>query len=646
MALVAMKRLRVIAPQEARRALLRSITKLGCAEIEAAANSTDFGADARLMQTEESTGAAEYFVAVTQAYATLERLSPPKKRPMFARKPQLSYAQLHDEKTLEMALVAAAEINAASLRIEHIAQETAKRQNSILALKPWNSLDVPLDYKCGGDVAFLRGTMPIAAKTEQVRAQLEQSAPASILEHVSSDSEQHYLAVIVHKSELEAAMQALKQLGFSGASLKAQSMTALEAIAQENTAIAELEREKQEQIAKIAGFADSRQILEVAIDAYAQESEQDAVLSGLVHTSQTIVITGWVPAKAESAVAEILEKHGCAYSMDAPKEGENPPTAMDNGRIAAPFGAVTEMYGMPAYGSIIDPNPLMVIFYVTFFGFIMGDAVYGLIIALGCFLGLKLMRPTGTMKQMLTLFMYCGFSTIIAGILVGGYLGDALPQFTQAVFGRAITIPPIWFNPIEEPMTMLIFSIVLGAIQILVGMAIGAYRQIKQRDIRGAICGTLSWYLVFAGTALAVLKFSFGLYIALAGIALMFIFSSAKGLGKLTSGLGQLYNVTGFVSDLLSYSRIMALGLSGAVVGSVINKMGAMGGGGIGGILLFIVVGIIGHTFNIAISVLGAYVHTSRLQYIEFFGRFYEGGGRSMRPLTNKTKYVEMIREE
>ena len=139
-----------------------------------------------------------------------------------------------------------------------------------------------------------------------------------------------------------------------------------------------------------------------------------------------------------------------------------------------------------------------------------------------------------------------------------------------------------------------------------------------------------------------------GLYVALAGVVLMLILGSRgkKGFGKITGGLGKLYNVTGFVSDLLSYSRIMALALSGSVVGSVFNQMGAMGGGGIVGVVVFIIVALIGHVFNLAISVLGAYVHTSRLQYIEFFGRFYEDGGRIMQPLKNKTKYVEVVKED
>ena len=159
---------------------------------------------------------------------------------------------------------------------------------------------------------------------------------------------------------------------------------------------------------------------------------------------------------------------------------------------------------------------------------------------------------------------------------------------------------------------------------------------------------TGSWYLVFAGAGMAVLGLSFGVWIAVVGLAIMLVLGGhgKKGIGRITGGLGKVYGITGFVSDLLSYSRIMALSLSGAVVGSVVNQMGAMAGGGILGVLIFVVVAIVGHTFNLATSVLSAYVHTSRLQYIEFFGRFFEGGGRTMTPLENNTKYVEIVEED
>ncbi len=649
MSLVSMKRLRAVAPQGARRALLRRLYKLGCVEVETAAESTDFGAEgAALANVEENTGAREFCAVLEKACQTLDRYSPPPKKPLLTPKRQVSERELFDEKSLEEAMRAAKAINRATEEMASLSAEQARCQSTIASLKPWLGLDVPLDYEHGGHFSFLAGVLPAMVSLGELESELSQQAPEAYLEEISSDAEQHYITLTVHESCREKAVQLLKLKGFAPASFKGAAGTALESTRAQQEAIARMNERAKELGAQIASFASARTAMENAYDAYRQEAEQDQLLSGLARTKKTVILTGWLPEKAQPQVAQALEEFGCAYSMEDPQEGEDPPTAMENGPIAEPFTAITEMYGMPRYGSLVDPNPLMVPFYITFFGFIMGDAIYGIIIALGCFLGLKLMKPKGSTRQMLTLFMYCGFGTIIAGILMGGWLSDAVPLFTEAVLGKRLTIPPLWFNPLEDPMKMLIFSMVLGAIQIITGMAVSAWRQIKQKDYVGALCDTGAWYVIFLGVGLLALGLSAGKWLALGGAALILLLGGhdKKGIGKVTGGLGKLYSVTGFVSDLLSYSRIMALGLSGAVVGSVINKMGTMAGGGIVGVLLFVVVGLIGHTFNVAISVLGAYVHTSRLQYIEFFGRFYEDGGRIMRPLQNKTKYVEMVKED
>ena len=648
MALVEMKRLRAVVLQSRCRSLLRQLRREGCVEVETAQESTDFEQENVLENTvAENTGAREYMDSITQAMEVLGRYVPPPGRSLLAGKPKVTQQQLYAEKVLDEALSAARQINKAAEEMNRLLGEIGRLEGNMAQLKPWKDLDVPLEYRMEGAVEYLRGVLPGAADLKELEEELAEKAPACEMERVSSDNEQHYVTFLIHQSCRDQAMALIKQRGFAqvsqdGEGTPAQCICALE------KQIAQLEKQRQDLIGKIRERGDAYRAMEQALDAYAMEAEEDQLLSGLVRTKNTVIITGWLPKKAEARVEKVLEREGCAYSMDDPQEGENPPTAMENGPIAEPFYAITEMYGMPRYGSLVDPDPLMVPFYVTFFAFIMGDAVYGILIALGCFLGLKLLKPKGTMRQMLTLFFYCGLGTIVAGVLMGGWLGDAVPAFTEAVLGKRVNLPPLWFNPMEEPMKMLIFSMVLGGIQILTGMAVAAWRQIRQGDYLGALCDTGGWYLIFAGAGLAVAGIGLGQWIALAGVLILLLLGGRdkKGLGRITGGLGKLYSITGFVSDLLSYSRIMALGLSGAVVGSVVNKMGAMGGQGLKGALIFIVVAVIGHTFNIAISVLGAYVHTSRLQYIEFFGRFYEDGGRSMHPLKTKTKYVEVIEED
>ena len=228
-----------------------------------------------------------------------------------------------------------------------------------------------------GAVEYLRGVLPGAADLKELEEELAEKAPACQMEQVSSDNEQHYVTFLIHQSCKEQAMAIIKQRGFAqapqeGEGTPAQYIGALE------KQMAQMEQQRQDLIGKIKECGDAYRAMEQALDAYSMEAEEDQLLSGLVRTKNTVVITGWLPKKAEARVEKVLEREGCAYSMEDPQEGEDPPTAMENGPLAEPFNAITEMYGMPRYGSLIDPNPLMVPFYITFFAFIMGDAVYGM----------------------------------------------------------------------------------------------------------------------------------------------------------------------------------------------------------------------------------------------------------------------------
>ena len=520
MALIEMKRLRAVALQSQRRALLRQLRRLGCVEVETAAESSDFAGEEALPQTvAEDTGAQENWAALTQALQTLDQYAPPEKRPLFAAKPQMTQGQFYDEQVLHQAVQAAQQINGAVQEMNRLAAEQSRLEAARIQLGPWKDLDVPLDYVHEGPVTYYQGVLPAAADLRQLEATLEEQAPASQLEEVSSDSEQHYVTLLAHDSCKEEALAAIKQQGFSPFAMRDAKGTAAQWSAKLQQDIDAMERQRQQLAESIGQHRQDRAAIEQAIDAYALAAEEDRLLSGMARTKDTVVLTGWLPQKAQPKVEAILEKYGCAFSLEDPQEGEDPPTAMENGAVAEPFGAITAMYGMPAYGSLVDPNPLMAPFYITFFGFIMGDVVYGALISLICMLGLKLMRPKGTMRQMLTLFFYCGLSTMVAGVLVGGWLGDTIPVFTKAVLGKEYSIPPLWFNPLDEPMKMLMLSMAMGAVQILTGMAVSAWRQIKQGQWLDALVDTGSWYLVFAGAGMAVLGLSFGVWIAVVGVA-------------------------------------------------------------------------------------------------------------------------------
>lgn len=643
-----MKRLSVIAPMQKRRTVIRRLYRLGCVELERQENPPE----ALTLQLED-TNAEKDRQTLDQALSVLSRVAPAKKSILAPRR-EVEEHTLFESGRKAQAVGRAREILSLWERYEAAKNVIAHLEAQEMALEPWRGLAVPLSFAGTEHTSFICGVLPVQTAFETAADALN-LLPAE-LTRIGADAEQTYCTLLCHHNAEEEALFALKPLGFTKMAFREQN-TPTEELDHLRAQITAEQNTMEESRRAVAALTAERPLLEDISDALEGETGCDRLLSESPRTKKTVYLLGWVPEKTVKAVGQTLEEIGCAWECREPAEDEAPPTLMESGPISSPFRAITTMYGTPEYGSIVDPNPIMAPFYAIFFGFMMCDAAYGILIFLACLLALKKMKPTGEMRSLLKVFMYCGITTFIAGVLTGGWFADAIPAFTGTFLSREITIEPRWFDPLEEPMRMLIFSMVLGALQIVIGMAMSAYRQIKKGDIKGAFLDTGSWYMIFlglgllAGGKLSSLPDGFataGAVLAITGALLVVGFSArdAKGGGRIGGGLYNLYGISGYVSDIFSYSRIMALGLSGTVVGQVVNKMGIMGGRSIFGFLLFIFAFTVGHAFNISVSVLGAYVHSCRLQYIEFFGKFFASGGRAFRPLFIKTRYVNIIREE
>jgi len=287
-------------------------------------------------------------------------------------------------------------------------------------------------------------------------------------------------------------------------------------------------------------------------------------------------------------------------------------------------------------------------FFFAFFGMMISDAGYGIVIALLTGLILWKFKPQGMAYKLIKLGFYGGISTIIWGALFGGWFSDIISILT----GGKFVIRPLWFNPLDDPMRLLLWSFIFGGLHIFVGLGIKGYMLIRDGKVKDAIFDIGFWYIFLLGIALLFAGGVFatiGKYMAIVGAVLLVLTQGRdkKGIiSKFFSGVLSLYNSVSYMSDILSYSRLLALGLATGVVGSVINAIGTLFGFNIFGIIILIVVFTIGHLFNIAINALGAYVHASRLQYVEFFGKFYEGGGRPFNPFRIKTKYTNIASTE
>ena len=406
-------------------------------------------------------------------------------------------------------------------------------------------------------------------------------------------------------------------------------------------------------------------------DYYRTRAEKYRLLGTIPQTRKAFFIEGWVPAESAEAVAKLLtEKYGAVVDYEEKKEGETEPTLLRNNKFSRNYEPVLASYGLPQHGKV-DPTTIMSFFYMFFFGMMLSDAGYGLLMVIGCGIALlKFPRMAQGMKKMITMFFWCGVSTVFWGIMFGGFFGDVIDVVAKTFFGYTgdKIVKPLWFDPLTSPMRLLIWCMLFGIIHLFFGLGIKGYQYLKDGDIVGFVSDIIAWYAFLIGLILMLLptdlfaniaqmQFNFPPFVAplakglaIGGMVVILLMSGRanKNWGlRIALGAYDIYGVTGWLSDALSYSRLLALGLATGVIASVINTMAAMVGEGKGiiGLIIFFIIFIIGSVLNFAINLLGAYVHTNRLQYVEFFGKFYDGGGEPFEPFETKTKYIEFNKE-
>ena len=405
--------------------------------------------------------------------------------------------------------------------------------------------------------------------------------------------------------------------------------------------IADVIRRREQAETDIAAFAPHRDAFKLCIDRASVKLGRAEAEERLVGTESVVCMRGWLTAPEEAKLTAVLAKYDCAWDLADPTEDEYPevPVKLQNNKFTEPLNMVTNMYSLPAYGTV-DPNPLMAPFFILFYGIMMADMGYGLLMILASIIITKKSRPKGTSGQMFGLMFSCGISTFIMGALTGGFFGDFLPQLAGIINpNTTFKALPSLFTPLDDTITILIGAMALGFVQIVTGMAISFVEKLKKGEIMDAIWEELTWWVVFAGIACMALGVTnIVLYV---GIGMVVVGSgwSAKGFGKVTAIFGSVYNhVTGYFGDILSYSRLMTLMLAGSVIASVFNTLGAIPGN----VVIFLIVSMLGNGLNFALNLLSCYVHDLRLQCLEYFGKFYKDGGRPFKPLAINTKYVDI----
>ena len=645
MAITKMKRLRLIALEKDRDALLDSLQHAGCVEVsepDAYLNDDEYAAllhreSAAVADARGSLTELQHAIDVMQQYA-------PQKGGLFTPRDQISAADLLDEKARRAVLDKAAKINGHARAIGQLnARETRVRADQ-LALQPWTACDIPLEDKGSKWVDILLGTVPNTVSIDDLAGALDEAGADAEARQLSEDRELKYLEVLVHKDCRQQALDTLRSFGFSFAQLKDLTGTASANIKLLDQELREIDSQRQKEIGAIQAMNGTQKELKTGIDRFDQVLAVESAKERLLAGGSILFLDGWASVPELPALESALAKFDCAYELTEPSVEEYPqvPVELRNSKLVRPINMVTEMYSLPAYGAI-DPNPLMAPFFIVFYGMMMADMGYGLVMMLLSFIVIKKTKPNGpTMRYMMPLMGLCGVSTFIWGALTGGFFGDLIPQLRSVLTGvdpAAVGLPKL-FDPLTNAIQILIGSLILGAVQVFVGMIVSMVKQIRRGEAMAALCNEGAWFLAFIaiGIGFALGKVTGGLIGALV-ILLLTQGYGKKGLGIITGIFGSLYNgITGYFSDILSYSRLMALMLAGAVVAQVFNQLGAM----TGNIVTFIIIAFLGNAINFALNLLGCYVHDMRLQCLEFFGRFYEDGGKPFRPLNISTKYVDI----
>ena len=647
MAIEKMKKLRLMAVRGQKEELLRELLLLGCVEVSEP-ESDALEPEVRDHLSKEGSELLRYrgeHSRLVQAVELLGKYAPAKK-PLLSAKPETDSDAILDDSTLPQMLGTADEIIGRDERIRRITAEESRMRGQIESLSPWLELDYPLACPGTEKCSVVLGGIPAAIDIGSAEAALNDAVEEAELVRVDSDKDQHYLALIALKEELPTALDSLREFGFAIASFSGMDGTAKECTERLNGELKRLAGEKEAAAKEIWDQRVHREELELSADRLNAKIACAEAEDRMYGMDSTIVLQGWALAKKVPELEKCLEKYDCAWELSDPDPEEYPdvPVKLTNNKITNGLNMVTNMYSLPAYDGV-DPNPLMAPFFILFYGLMMADMGYGLLMIIAAVVAMKKIKPRAGTLSFCQLLLWGGISTFVMGFLTGGFFGDALAQIGK-ILGKPDGWGELWclFNPMNDSMMVLIGAMVLGLIHLNTGMVISVVEKVKKGDAESAIWEEGSLWVILIGIIFMVLDIG-----SIAGVPMVLVLGclmlfyggsrEAKGFGKVTSVFSTLYNtVTGWFGDILSYSRIMALMLAGSVIATVFNTIGGIANN----LVLFIIVFIIGHALNFALNLLGCYVHDLRLQCLEYFGKFYKDGGKAFDPLAINTKYYDI----
>jgi len=639
-----MKRITLVAHKDDEEAILKTLQATQCVEV--LKNGAE-GTDAFALERAESR-----VQKLKDALVTMHPYA--EKRGLFSTAPEMRAEEI--DLLLPEAVSFSERLESISHELAITKSEIEKNENTIVALRPWENFPADMQrFSAVKSVKYFTGI--IAAQDVEKLEAIAETAEYQLF------NEGLFRACIVAcpAEEVKPIQNFLKSLNWTDyvfPKLEGTPQQAMQELGERNRTLTAKKVELEAVLADEAGTRAS--LMEGAFDAAVIKRDRAAAAAELARTNATFQLEGWIPADRKAMVERAVRSITDAFFLDVrdPEEGEVPPSYVENNKFATPFEQVTNLYSRPDPKGI-DATPYMTPFYVLLFGMMLSDSGYGLVLSLLCALFIKLKKPTGGTAGFARVLFWGGLSTVVWGVLIGTFFGMDF----DVVFGTVNRFPLI-LDPMTDPIGMLIICFGLGLLHILFGLFLKMKMAFSRGDWKTAVYDTLSWVFVLVGLVVFGISSAVagvppflkkaGLILTILGAATLLLFKGREAknpVGRTAQGLFELYQISGYLSDILSYSRLFALGVATGVIATVFNDLCSM--------LMTspnIVLKILGtaiacallaclHAFGLAINTLGAFVHTARLQYVEFFGKFYEAGGRAFRPLGYRTKHVRITDE-
>ncbi len=678
MAILNMKRIEILGLQKDRKKIIEYVQRQGCVQLDEMQEEGQHFTNLPTQQT--VTQLERYESTVDSALEVLNRYTSGKGGLLdsFAPREEMSTTEyLEKSKNVDATLGKCKQINALYKKIQDSKVEIARAETAIDQVRPWETLDIPSSFKGTADTQAFIGTIAEPLDREGVLTKIVEADPEAQgeVEIVSADKNQTCLVAICHKDNAKTFEQALRTAGFVAVSdaTKHPPKVRIERLTKQ---IEQLGADIAEAEAAIKTYDDSRDDIAFLKDYLTLRTDKYKVLDKVSVDDSVFVISGYIPeTKAEGLKNKLESKFDTAVNLsDVDNESDEVPVAVHNNKLGMTMESITNMYAFPSHKDI-DPSFIMTTFYYLLFGLMLGDAGYGLVMTFLCLFVKFKYKPEPRKRATVNYGLGCGLSTTFWGAMQNSWFGD-LPKWianglkSNEPTDFISTHHLYWFDPLQNTTRFLLLCFFIGILHLILANCINLYKMSKQGMAFEGFFEVVPILLILVGIIPVINSYIGGgalaeipstqpidnminaaapvLYILLiigaigvvVGPAIVRIkqkSSVGKVLGGLGGGLYGLYNAaSGYLGDILSYSRLLALGLCTGVIASVINQLAATPGGG--NWFLFIIIFIIGHTINLGINLIGAYVHTNRLQYVEFFSKFYEGGGKPFTPLSAQSQ--------